>query len=202
MREELIKALKELRTIYMNKKIGNRFLSIESYICELNNGKTITREKILKNGKEGSAVVIYPITTDGKTIIAVEPRVFTKNTVGIGFPAGYIEEGEKPIEAAKRELLEETGYTTDDLVEVGTFYQDQGCSAAFNHYFIASNCKKVSEQKLDSSEIIKYFLVNGDELNELLEKGYITGLNSAYLIEKVKSYGGIYGCKKNNTIGR
>lgn len=198
MREELIKALKELRTIYMNKKIGNRFLSIESYICELNNGKTITREKILKNGKDGSAVVIYPITTDGKTIIAVEPRVFTKNTVGIGFPAGYIEEGEKPIEAAKRELLEETGYTTDDLVEVGTFYQDQGCSAAFNHYFIASNCKKVSEQKLDSSEIIKYFLVNGDELNELLEKGYITGLNSAYLIEKVKSYGGIYGCKKNN----
>lgn len=198
MREELIKALKELRTIYMNKKIGNRFLSIESYICELNNGKTITREKILKNGKDGSAVVIYPITTDGKTIIAVEPRVFTKNTVGIGLPAGYIEEGEKPIEAAKRELLEETGYTTDDLVEVGTFYQDQGCSAAFNHYFIASNCKKVSEQKLDSSEIIKYFLVNGDELNELLEKGYITGLNSAYLIEKVKSYGGIYGCKKNN----
>lgn len=198
MRQDLIDALKELRTIYMNKKIGNRFLSIESYICELSNGKTITREKILKNGKDGSAVVIYPITTDGKTIIAVEPRVFTKNTVGIGFPAGYIEEGEKPIEAAKRELLEETGYTTDDLVEVGTFYQDQGCSAAFNHYFIASNCKKVSEQKLDSSEIIKYFLVNGDELNELLEKGYITGLNSAYLIEKVKSYGGIYGCKKNN----
>lgn len=188
MRQDLIDALNELRTICMNKKNENRFLTIESYICELNNGRTISREKILKNGKDGSAVIIYPITSDDKTIIAVEPRVFTKNTVGVGLPAGYIEEGEKPIDAAKRELLEETGYISDDLVEVGSFYQDQGCSSAFNHYFIAFNCKKVSEQKLDSSEIIKYFLVDNDELNELLETGTITGLNSAYLIEKCKRY--------------
>lgn len=188
MRQELIDALKELKTICMNKRDGNKFLSIESYSCELSNGKTITREKILKNGKDGSAVVVYPITEDGKTIIAVEPRVFTKNTVGVGFPAGYIEEGERAIDAAKRELLEETGYNSYDLVEVGSFYQDQGCSSAFNHYFIAFNCKKVGEQKLDSSEVIKYFLVDDDELIELLETGTITGLNSAYLIEKGRSY--------------
>lgn len=198
MRQDLIDALNELRTICINKKNSNKFLSIESYMCRLNNGKTITREKILKNGKDGSAVIIYPITEDGKTIIAVEPRVFTKTTVGTGLPAGYIEEGETPIEAAKRELLEETGYTSDNLIEVGSFYQDQGCSSAFNHYFIAFNCKKVSVQKLDGSEFIKYFLVDDNELNELLETGYITGLNSAYLIEKVKSYGGKNGRRKSN----
>ena len=73
MRQDLIDALNELRTICINKKNSNKFLSIESYMCRLNNGKTITREKILKNGKDGSAVIIYPITEDGKTIIAVEP---------------------------------------------------------------------------------------------------------------------------------
>ena len=188
MREEIIKALEEFKTICMIKENGHKFLSIEAYLCKLNNGEVIRREKILKNNKDGSAVVIYPITEDGKIIIAIEPRVFTKGTVGIGLPAGYIELGEEPIGAAKRELLEETGYTSDNLIHVGSFYQDQGCSGAFNHYFIALNCKKVREQKLDNSEYIKYVLVDNDELDELLNNGYITGLNSAYLIEKGKKY--------------
>lgn len=188
MREEIIRALEELKTICMTKQDGNNFLSIEAYLCELNNGETIRREKILKRNRDGSAVIVYPIVENGKTIIATEPRVFTKGTVGIGFPAGYIENGEEPIEAAKRELLEETGYVSNNLIYVGAFYQDQGCSAAFNHYFIALDCKKISEQKLDKSEFIKYFLIDDDELDELLYNGYITGINSAYLIEKGKSY--------------
>lgn len=188
MRKEIINALEELRTLCMTKKDNNKFLSIESYVCELNNGRTIKRERILKNNKDGSAVVIYPITTDEKIILAVEPRVFTKSTVGVGLPAGYIEEKEEPIEAVKRELLEETGYESNNLIHLGAFYQDQGCSSAFNHYFLALDCKKISEQNLDESEIIKYFLVDNSELEELLESGYITGLNSGYLIEKVKNY--------------
>lgn len=188
MREEIIKALNEFKTICMTKENGHKFLNIETYLCKLNNGEVIRREKILKNNKDGSAVVIYPITEDGKIIIAIEPRVFTKGTVGIGLPAGYIELDEEPIKAAKRELLEETGYTSDNLIHVGAFYQDQGCSGAFNHYFLALNCKKVGEQKLDVSEFIKYVLVDSNELEELLNDGYITGLNSAYLIEKGKKY--------------
>ena len=188
MREEIINALKELKTICMEKQNGSKFLSIESYLCKLNNGEVIRRERILKNKKDGSAVVVYPITKEGKIIIAVEPRVFTKGTVGVGLPAGYIESGEEPIAAAKRELLEETGYTSDNLIYMGSFYQDQGCSAAFNHYYMALDCVKVSEQRLDDSEFIKYFLINNDELDELLYNGYIAGLNSAYLIEKGKSY--------------
>ena len=188
MREEIIKALEEFKTICKTPQDKNRFLSIESYLCELNNGKTIKRERILKNHKDGSAVVIYPITEDGKIILAIEPRVFTARTVGVGLPAGYIEEGEEPIVAARRELREETGYDSEELIHLGAFYQDQGCSAAFNHYFLALNCKKVGEQKLDPSEYIKYVLVDSLELDELLDNGYITGLNSAYLIEKGRSY--------------
>ena len=188
MREEIIKALEEFKTICKTKQDENKFLSIESYLCQLNNGEIIRRERILKNKKDGSAVVIYPVTEDGKIILAIEPRVFTARTVGVGLPAGYIEEGEEPVEAARRELLEETGYTSDNLIHMGAFYQDQGCSAAYNHYFLALNCKKVGWQKLDPSEFIKYVLVDSLELDELLNDGYITGLNSAYLIEKGKTY--------------
>lgn len=190
---ELITKLKqykeELKTI-SKERINNqkKFLTIETYICKLNNNSLINREKLLKNNTDGSASIIFPLTSDNKIILVMEPRVFTKETVDIGFPSGYIENGEDSLITAKRELLEETGYTTDNLIKVGSFYQDQGISAAFNHYFIAFNCQKVQNQNLDKDEIIKIIEVTFEELQELINIGWIKGLNSAYLIEKGKEY--------------
>ncbi len=185
---EIEKIFNEYKTINKIKKEGNKFLSIESYICELNNGKKITREKILKGGIDGSAVIVLPITKDNKVLLAIEPRVFTERTVDIGLPAGYIDNNEEPIEAALRELKEETGYVSDNIKYLGKFYQDQGCSSALNHYFIAFNCEKKYDQDLDESEFIKYIKVDFNELNTLINEGHITSLNSAFTIEKAKQY--------------
>lgn len=119
--------------------------------------------------------------------MAIEPRVFTKETVDVGLPAGYIEENEKPTDAAKRELLEETGYEANELIFLGSFYQDQGISGAYNYYFFAPNCKKMKPQDLDEGEFIKYVLVNTEELDWLIDNNYIKGLNSIYAIEKARA---------------
>ena len=77
-----------------------QFVTTERYICSLNNGEDIIREKIQKAKKDGSAVIVIPVTEENEIIVTVEPRVFTKQTVGVGFPAGYVELGEKPEESA------------------------------------------------------------------------------------------------------
>lgn len=192
MQKEIIDQLqsykKELRTIRFEKTEDSKFLQIEPYRCVLENGRVLKREKILKNGRDGSAAIVLPITVSGKAIVNVEPRVFTKETVAVGLPAGYIEPGESPEDAARRELLEETGYVPKELIPLGSFYQDEGISGAKNHYFLAFDCEKVTDQSLDEDEVVKYLQVNIEDLEELLETGYMNGLNSAVTVEKSKQY--------------
>lgn len=187
-REELNSYIEELKTVRYELTSSNKFLSIESYKCLLNNGIIIPREKIIKNKKNGDAAIILPITKEKNTILTVQPRVFTKLTVGIGLPAGYVEDNEEHIIAAKRELQEETGYTTDNIIEVCSFYQDDGCSGAYNKGFLARDCQKTSNQMLDKDEFIRYFECNIDELEELVMDGYINDGGSQLLIERAKKY--------------
>lgn len=188
--EELKSYIEELRVVELNKKTYNDhpFIKSELYQVTLNNKNTIFREKLIKGKRDGSAGIIVPITEDGQILTVIEPRVFTKEGVLVGFPAGYIEEGELPIVAAKRELEEETGYVSDNLIEVDSFYQDEGCSSALNHIFIALNARKEKEQNLDKDEIIRYMLFTYDEILELDRLGYIKSANTKLAIAKTERY--------------
>ena len=121
-------------------------------------------------------------------LVTIEPRVFTKLGVAVSFPAGYIEKDETAIEAARRELREETGYTTDNLIHLDSFYQDEGVSKAFNHSYLALNAERKYEQDLDENEFIKYMTFTYDELLEIEKMGYISGSNTKLTLCKMKNY--------------
>ena len=193
MRKEKLDDLKsivnDLKTIkFIKCENDKKFLNSISYKCVLNNGVVIPREKLIKGGNDGSASIIMPVTKNNEILTVIEPRVFTNMTVGVGFPAGYIEKDEDIKTSALRELREETGYTTNDIIEIDSFYQDEGCSSAYNHLFIANNCVKTTEQELDEYELVNYMLFNYDELFELEDMGYIQGCNAKLLLEKSKKY--------------
>ena len=186
--EELNSYIKELKTTQFIEIPEPAFLTVKRYECILNNGKKIVREKMMKNKRDGDAAIVLSITKENTVILTVQPRVFTKSTVGISLPAGYKEEDETYMEAAIRELKEETGYVPKKIKEVCSFYQDEGCSSAYNKGFIALDCERVGDQKLDESEFIKFFECTLEELSELVEKGFILDGGSCLVIEKSKKY--------------
>ena len=86
-----IEELKVKRMELLDKK--SKFLSGERYLVELNNGQELVREKLVKNGSDGSAAIILPLTYEGNVLLVVQPRVFTKDGVAVELPAGYVNDG-------------------------------------------------------------------------------------------------------------
>ena len=193
MKKEKLRELNEKIEKMKARKVtkvpnSNHFLSLETYELELNTGKKMFREKMVKKNKTGDAAIILPLLNDSEVLITVEPRVFTKRTVGVGLTAGYIEEGETPLEGAKRELLEETGCTDADLVEVGAFYQDPGVTSAYIHCFIATNLKDFQERHLDKDEVIENMKMPLEDLEELITLGYIEDASTQLTIYNALKY--------------
>ena len=147
----------------------------------------VRREKLLKNGTDGSAAIILPMTYEGDIILTVEPRVFTVRGVGVGLPSGYINPGEAPRNAALRELKEETGYACSKVIDLGGFYQDMGVSSAYNRLFLGIDAEKTSEPNFDRDEIVLPFVCTYEEALELINLGYIEGCNALITLERAKS---------------
>ncbi len=186
---ELKNLIENLKTVDLKKSDDNpKFLKIETYDCTLNNGKTIRLEKLIKGQNEGSAAIILPLTKENNVVLTIEPRIFTKKTVGIGIPAGYIEKNESGKEAALRELREEIGYVPSKLISLGGFYQDEGCSSAYNQLFLGLDCEKKYDQNLDPGEFVKYFECSFEEALELIDMNYIEGGNTLTTFAKAKKY--------------
>lgn len=140
---EIDKYIEYFKTIEKSEPFESEgFITVKNYEIKLNNGKTIHREQIYKSGREGNSVTVLPVTKDNHVILVIEPRVFTKRTVGVEAPAGYVEDGEKASEAAERELLEETGFKAKELIQLREYYCDMGSFAGITSSFIAKDCEK------------------------------------------------------------
>lgn len=167
---------KELVSSFQQGYIGK-----DTYNVTLGDGTKVVIDTITKNKRAGDAVVIMPITTDDKFLMVVESRPNTRCGVAIEFPAGMVDEGEEPIVAARRELLEETGFECEDIYLLEEHYQDQGCSEAVIRMYVATGCKKVATQQLDQDEKLDFIEMDYDEILNLVKNSNVDelGINDA-----------------------
>ena len=83
--------------------------------------------------------------TESEEAILVRSYKHGTRTVSLAVPAGYIEDGEEPLAAAKRELREETGFASHDWISLGSYVVDGNYGVATEHIFLARAARKVSE---------------------------------------------------------
>ncbi len=130
--------------------------------------------------KTGVSVCTLALTQENNVLIAEQFRP-GPGTILPELPGGRVEDGEDILTAAKRELREETGYTSEDFAYIGTVNRD-GYMINTSHCTFARNVTKVGEQQLDDGEFVTVKELPLSEFRELLRTGILTDTAGAYMI--------------------
>ena len=146
------------------------FINLIREVYSLPNNRTITREKIVKNGGKDS-VIIVATDSNGNYILTFQTRINDK--IIAEFPSGYIEDGEGVIEAAKRELKEETGYVSDIITLLDEFYYSVGIDNSICYIVRMKNSVKAFD--VNSNENLTYGIFTEEELKYLLNNNIMCG---------------------------
>ena len=130
------------------------------------------------------AAMVVAITEDGSILLKSEYRYACRESV-IECPAGMIEPGEEPFAAAKRELLEETGYTSTDWTYLGYTWESTSKLTNKMHLFVAGNATPTTSQHLDLNEHLEVMKVSFKDAVDMVMEGKINANSTAHLILKV-----------------
>jgi ADP-ribose pyrophosphatase len=165
------------KTISKEKIYSGKIIDLYLEDVELPN-KKIGRREIVKHP---GAVAIIAITEEGKILMVEQFRKALEKTI-IEIPAGKLEKGENPLECAKRELLEETGYTSETMESLGSFYTSPGFADELIHLFFTDNLIKKGGQETDEDEFLNILEISIEEARNLLDAQKIHDAKTAYAV--------------------
>ncbi len=150
----------------------------------LPNGMHATREYVVHPG----AVMIIPFLDNGDLVLERQYR-YPVQRVMIEFPAGKLDPGEDTLACAKRELLEETGYSAVEWARAGVCHPVIGYSTEFIEIWFARGLSS-GPQFLDEGEFVEVIHTKTDQFFEWCKEGLITDaktLSGALWLQNVLS---------------
>lgn len=164
------------RTISSRLLHEGRHFSFLRDEVELPNGLKTYRDIVRHPG----AVAIVPVLPDGRIVLVRQYRYAAGKPL-LEIPAGTLEEGENPLECARRELIEETGYEASELTAILSCYMAPGYSDEVIHFYEARGLREVgmSPEEDESIEV------------EVSELGEIIRMIEENIIEDAKTIIGI-----------
>ena len=134
--------------------------------CETPNGKII--EPLIL--EYGTWVTIVALTKQQDVLLIKQYRHGARKILW-ELPGGAVCEGEEPIIAAKRELLEETGFISDNIVEIGRVSPNPASHTNLMYAYLALDVENVGNQSLDETEEIEVFPIPLDEVIMMVKNG-------------------------------
>jgi ADP-ribose pyrophosphatase len=162
------------KAVSTKKVYSNYFLELYE---DMLNIKGINKTYIRGIRKDYSTIVPF---ISNEEILIIKSYRHLVDSFEIEVPSGYIDEGENAIEAAKRELEEETGYVSKKLIPIGYYTLDYTMFKQRGNLFIAYDLVKVKEQSLGLMEKIDLKIMKVKDLETLLLEGSI--LNAASIV--------------------
>ncbi|MBK5251952.1 MAG: NUDIX hydrolase [Peptostreptococcaceae bacterium] len=161
-----MKCMNVEKTIKSDKLYQGKIINLRIDTVELPNQKYSKREIIEHCG--GVAVIAVH---DGKIILVKQYRKAVEKSL-YELPAGKLEAIENPLECAKRELIEETGYEPQNLKFVLNFYSSPGFSNEMIHLFIADRISFVGASP-DEDEYIEVVEIPFEDAFRMVSEGEI-----------------------------
>jgi ADP-ribose pyrophosphatase len=145
------------------------WLVVEHHSVELPNGRVIPDWPWIITP---DYVNVVAVTEDGRFICF---RQVKYGLVGetLGIVGGFVEAGEDPFVAARRELLEETGYESTDWIPLGSYRVDPNRGIAMGHLYLARNARYVQPRDADDLEEQEVIFLTRSEIEAALADGEI-----------------------------
>ena len=168
------------KTLKAEKIYDGKVIKVSKDEVPCPNGETSIREIVHHRGGVG---ILFQV--DGKFIFEKQYR-YALNEEIIEMPAGKLEKDEEPLEAAKRELLEETGYRPLEMIHLGDNYPTPGYSTEVIHLYYCPKAIK-EERHLDSDECIDLIYLSLEEIEELIKENKIKDSKSIAAIYLYKA---------------
>jgi ADP-ribose pyrophosphatase len=118
------------------------------------------------------AAIIFPLTGEGEVVLVRQYRPPLER-LELGLPAGLVEEGEKPEAAARRELLEETGYSGDQWEPLGSLASSPSLKDNWAYLFLARGVEESAPPAPDEHELVEVVRAPVGDLPGLIRSGEI-----------------------------
>ncbi len=144
-----------------------KFLTVESHTVKLPDGQIIPDWAWLIIP---SAAIVLAVTEDNQFICFRQTKYAVEGT-SLAPVGGMLEPNETPIDAAKRELLEEMGYESSNWISLGSHILDPNRGIATMHLFLALNAKQVAKPNSDDLEDQELLFLSRNAIENALKEG-------------------------------
>jgi ADP-ribose pyrophosphatase len=142
-------------------------LTVENHTVEVPDGRVIPEWQWIITP---DYVNVVAVTEDG-AFLCFRQTKYAVDDITLAPVGGYLDPGEEPLVAAKRELREETGYAASDWLSLGSYAVDGNRGAGHAYLFLAQNARHVGEIEADDLEAQELLLLSRAEVAASLERG-------------------------------